>query len=122
MTMTLAAGLDTALKAAGIPIVGVSIGSSADRATWAVQFLPNATAQQQTQAAGIVATFDPVDPAVVSAQLDVEAATVYDMNRLFKAKVVSDLAFRLSKAPGALTSAEIAAERTRILNIYKSLP
>lgn len=42
--------------------------------------------------------------------------------RIIKAKCVSDLAFRLGKAPGALTAAEIQAERTRIKNISDALP
>lgn len=117
MAISVAAGLDAALKAAGIPIVGVSIGSEADRATWAVQFLPQATAAHRTQAASIVGSFNADDPA----HADTELAQRFDGDRLFKAKAISDLAFRLGKAPGALTPAEIAAERTRIVNIYKAL-
>ncbi len=45
----------------------------------------------------------------------------FDAMKLFKAKCISDLAFRLGKAPGALTAAEIAAERDRIVAIYKAL-
>lgn len=45
----------------------------------------------------------------------------FDMRKLFKAKFISDLAFRLGKAPGALTGAEITAERNRIAAIYKAL-
>lgn len=44
-----------------------------------------------------------------------------DVLKLVRAKAISDLAFRLGKAPGALTAAEIAAERTRISNIYAAL-
>lgn len=44
-----------------------------------------------------------------------------DISRLLKAKFVSDLAFRLGKAPGALTGAELSAERNRIAAIYKAL-
>lgn len=44
-----------------------------------------------------------------------------DMMKLLKAKFISDLAWRLGKAPGTLTALEIAAERQRIANIYKAL-
>lgn len=44
-----------------------------------------------------------------------------DLMRLLKAKFISDLAFRLGKAPGALTPAELQAERTRIANIYRNI-
>jgi hypothetical protein len=44
-----------------------------------------------------------------------------DLRKLIKAKFVSDLAFRLGKAPGALTNAELQAERDRIAAIYKNL-
>ena len=36
--------LDRAVRAAGVPIDGVSIGDPANRATWTVQFRPSATA------------------------------------------------------------------------------
>lgn len=44
-----------------------------------------------------------------------------DILRLLKAKFVSDLAWRLGKAPGALTGAELTAERNRIAAIYKAI-
>lgn len=45
----------------------------------------------------------------------------FDLQRAFIAKCISDEAYRLGKAPGALTGAELAALRTRIANIYKAL-
>jgi hypothetical protein len=53
---TVAEIVDSTLRAAGIPIVGVSIGTEADRLTWSVQFDPSATSAQRTQAASILAT------------------------------------------------------------------
>jgi hypothetical protein len=44
-----------------------------------------------------------------------------DWRKLIKAKFISDLAFRLGKAPGQLTNQELAAERNRIAAIYKAL-
>lgn len=60
--------LDDALRAAGIPIAGVSVGSDADRSTWRVAFLPAATDAHRAEAAQIVGTFDPADPAVIAAR------------------------------------------------------
>lgn len=54
-------------------------------------------------------------------QINNIAGAVFDDNKLFRAKAINDLAWRLGKMPGALTLAEIAAERTRIINIYKVL-
>ena len=42
-------------------------------------------------------------------------------DRLFAAKCISDLAFRLGKPPGQLTVTEIKNERDRILAIYDAL-
>ncbi len=67
MAISISTGLDAALRTAGIPIAGVSIGNPADRQTWVVQFLPEATAPQQTQAAQIVAAFDVASLATVAA-------------------------------------------------------
>lgn len=44
-----------------------------------------------------------------------------DPGKVIKAKFISDLAFRLGKAPGALTNGELTAERNRIAAIYKTL-
>jgi hypothetical protein len=55
------------------------------------------------------------------AALDASSAGSFDSMKLIKAKTISDLAFRLGKAPGALTAAEIQAERDRIAAIYKAL-
>lgn len=48
--------VDSALRTAGIPILGVSIGTDGDRSTWSVQFDPSATSAQRTQAASILAS------------------------------------------------------------------
>jgi hypothetical protein len=45
-----------------------------------------------------------------------------NLARFERAKAISDLAFRLGVAPGALTLAQIQAERTRIKNIADALP
>lgn len=54
-------------------------------------------------------------------ELEVSAKARFDSDKMFKAKCISDLAFRLGKAPGALTALELQAERDRIAAIYKAL-
>lgn len=44
-----------------------------------------------------------------------------DLWKVVKAKAISDLAFRLGVAPGALTGTQIANERNRIAAIYAAL-
>lgn len=73
------------------------------------------------QANPIVAKTPAEVDATKTALVDAAAGAAFDFNKLFRAKAVSDLAWRLGVAPAALTPAQIAAERTRILNIYKAL-
>ena len=56
--MNLAANLDAAIKVV-CPIYGVSIGREDDRQTWRIDFKPEATLQQRTNAQAILDTFDP---------------------------------------------------------------
>lgn len=60
--------LDRALRAAGIPIGGVSVGSDGDRATWAIRYDPSATTQQQTDGETLRQTFDPQSPTAIDAE------------------------------------------------------
>lgn len=80
----------------------------------------------QPSIAEIDAVLTPPPPS--AAELEADALSALnggagriDTLKLIKAKVLSDLAFRLGKLPGALTLAEINAERQRIANIYKAL-
>ena len=50
--------LDTALKAAGVPILGVSIGDPADRSTWRVELLETATKEHEATAAALILSVD----------------------------------------------------------------
>lgn len=60
--------LDSALKAVGIPIDGVSVKDQDDRRTWVIRYAPNATKQQITDGNTLLATFDPTSPTVVEAE------------------------------------------------------
>lgn len=74
--MTLAAKLDQALRAAGLPIVGVSLGREEDRATWTVQFTEDADATQQKAAAQLVTDFDPAVEAVPVPSVEISTLTL----------------------------------------------
>jgi hypothetical protein len=106
--------LDQTLRAQGIPIAGVSIGTLADRATWKVQYDASATAQQKTDGAALVATFDPAAPAVVTAQQDREAMGDVDQKVL---RAVSQALWEAIPAP-TVTKVQL---RARAIAIWKTL-
>jgi len=66
MVIPLIMVVDRALRDAGIPIDGVSIGSPNDRATWRADYTTAATSAQRTQGDQIVATIDPQDAATIA--------------------------------------------------------
>lgn len=66
--LNLAAQVDLALRAAGLPILGVSIGNRTDKTTWRVDFTPEATDKQRTEAAALISAFEPA--------VDVELAPI----------------------------------------------
>ena len=122
--------LDAAI-AAVCPILGVSVGRWNDKASWRINFKPEATVQQRADAQTVLLAFDVAAAnlpptadeleAEVQALLNGGAGPHIDWQKLLKAKFISDLAHRLGKAPGALTGAELTAERNRIAAIYKAL-
>ncbi len=75
----------------------------------------------------VVAFLNPPAPTVDQVEQNCKDALTDDLPRginwlkLFKAKMISDEAYRLGKAPGALTNGEKAAIRDRIAAIYKAL-
>lgn len=62
--MNVAMALDLTLRAAGIPIEGVSIGRENDPSTWRVHYTADATDAQRTAGAAILTAFDPTTQAV----------------------------------------------------------
>lgn len=68
MTDLLAARLDRTIKAAGVPIFGVSIGKADDKTTWTVQ-----PANLQGAAQATIDAFNPDDPALVTAEVEAQA-------------------------------------------------
>lgn len=118
------AALDASLKAV-CPIDGVNSAGH-------ISFKPEATiAQREAADAVLVAFLAAPEPTPLStaeqSEADCQAALNdganfhMDFRKLIKAKFISDLAFRLGKAPGALTAGELTAERNRIAAIYKTL-
>lgn len=83
MSDSVAGRLDAALKTAGIPIDGVSVGESIR-----VDYRPEATQQQRSQAAAIVAGLDlrPRRPrSLPSIAADIAGLSAADRNRLVAA-------------------------------------
>ena len=127
--MTYEAKLDQAIKAV-CPIDGVSIGRKDDKLTWRIDFKPEATAQQLTNAQAVVDAFDvaaaEAPPTADEREADALAALNgeaqrIDLQKLIKAKAISDEAYRLGVAPGALTGTQLTNLRARIAAIYKAL-
>src|SRR5258706_13639297 len=106
----LAAQLTRALERAGIPVYGVRIVVTNDRATWQVDYKPAATPAQIVTAESLKATFDPAnDPAF----LDEQADLAIDGQKVLKA-VVLWCAGKFGLTP--------AQAKGQIVAIYRALP
>lgn len=113
--------LDRALTAAGIPILGVSVGAEADRATWIVQYHPSATTQQRTDGDTLRGTFDPTSQAAIDAE-KAERASNADTDLLIQAVARVDFEERQKLTVKAGQTLLTAAEtKARIRAIYQSL-
>lgn len=104
--------LDKALRAAGVPIVGVSVGNDADPGTWSIQFNAPATQEQRDQGAAILAAY--VSP---SASVLEDETAQRDTNRKELQAVALGL-WECIPAP-TMTKAQL---KNRIVAIYKTLP
>lgn len=111
---TLATMVDAALREAGVPIEGVSIGRADERATWDVQYAAGATAADKAKARGMVAAFDV--SAALEAAAAAEAAQRIDSDPALKALLIAGLSGRLGRAP---SDAEVTEERGRFVNAYR---
>jgi hypothetical protein len=106
--------LDRALRDAGIPIDGVSVGDPAVRATWRALYQASATAAQRTQGDQILATIDPQDAATL-ANIKADLTTTRANDDLIRA-IVQGL-WEAIPAP-TMTLAQL---KTRVLTIYRGL-
>lgn len=118
---TLAAMVQHAIERAGVSVVGVSIGSESDKATWVVTHLPTATQADRDTAASVIAGFSATDPAVLDAEHTLDANAI-DSNLLIQAVAQLDFEERQKltvKAGSTLLTA--AQAKARVKAIYKSL-
>lgn len=124
--------LDRAVRAV-CPIDGVAIKTITDKTKWRIDFAPEATAEQRASAQSTLDAFDVTAASAPPSDVEKELACKDYLNgatsiawhlsirKVLIAKAVSDEAYRLGKAPGALTVPELQALRQRIANIYKAL-
>lgn len=87
--------VDAALKDAGIPFEGVSIGNVDDRTTWRVAFTADATPAQRTTAAQIVATVI-VDASAQALQAKKDVQAAIDAMPIFEKAIVLALIDQLN--------------------------
>ena len=108
-----AARLDRVLRAAGLAIIGVSIGDETNRATWKVFPVTLQTAAQPH-----IYAFNPDDPAHEEAELDAAVKAAVDSERLISAVVWTII--DTYSAPATVTKYQAA--RTKIINVFKARP
>lgn len=103
MAINFAVLLDQTLRAAGIPIDGVSIGDVADRSTWAAQYTAAATPAQITQGNGLLLTA-PINAAAQAAQDQRDAQARVDALEITLKAIVLALVDQLNVIRAALPS------------------
>lgn len=113
--------LDRALRGAGIPISGVAVGDKDDRATWRVDYLVAATAQQRSDGETLRLTFDPNSQAAIDAE-KAEFAAALDNNPLIQAVAMLDFEERQKVVvQSGQTLRTLAQCKQRVKAIYQSL-
>lgn len=119
--MDIAARLDGALRAAGIPIVGVAIRDDTDRRTWRIDYAANATAQHRLDGEALRLSFDPVSQAAADAERAVLANRI-DGDLLIQAVAQLDFEERQKLVVQVGQTLRTAAQcRARIKAIYLAL-
>lgn len=106
--MDVAAYLDSQLRAAGIPIIGVSLTSIDDRAGWRVLYAPEATDDHRAQAETLLQT------------ITVDAATLTSADeelRFQSDKVIRALVIWCAQRFGIT----VVQARQQLIAIYRSL-
>lgn len=114
---TLAARVHRAITNAGISIVSVVIGETANKATWLVQPTSLQAAAQPT-----IDAFNPDDPAYAAADLDAEVKRSVDSERLTSAVVWTILKQMFPADTDAQTKTKYGVARTRIIDAYRVQP
>ena len=113
----IAARVYSAIRAAGVPIVSVSIGAEADKGTWKVQ-----PSNLQGAAQPTIDAFNPSDLAHDKADLDAEVKAALDNERLTAAVVWTILKQMYPADTDAQTKTKFGVARTRIITAYKDRP
>lgn len=108
----IAGRLDAALRAAGIPIRGVSIGDPDDRATWVIHYAPEATREQIAAGAALLARFDPNAVELVEAEQAAEMRALADtlmIKAFYRFHIYSTV------GPDAVITPEMITEANQLL-------
>jgi hypothetical protein len=106
--------VERALRDAGIPIDGVSIGTLADRSTWRAFYQLAATDQQRAQGDALILSVDLADPTLL-AEVRADLSTMRMNDEAVRA-IVQGL-WESIPAP-TMTLVQL---RSRILTIYRGL-
>lgn len=106
--------VERALRDAGIPIDGVSIGTPADRSTWKAFYQASATAQQRSQGDALLQSVSLTDPTILAEiKADLSATLITDVM-----KALTQATYEAIPAP---TFATLGAYRQRIMQLYQGL-
>ncbi|MEK9810445.1 MAG: hypothetical protein VW362_08355 [Candidatus Nanopelagicales bacterium] len=98
--------MEQAIKAAGVPITGLSIGDVRQRGTWRVQ-----PASLQAQAQPIIDAFDPNDPALAHAEVTEQAQATSRQKDILATCALIVRARNLTAWNGMTTAQKVAAAR-----------
>lgn len=109
--------LRLALLAAGVPVVGVTMGDRDDKTTWTVS-----PASLQSAAQAIIDAFDPADSVHEQAELDEQVKAELNNERLTSAVVWMLLKQMFPSDTDAQTKTKYGVARTRIIDAYKAQP
>lgn len=114
---SVATAMDRLLRANSLPILGIVIGTSTDKATWLVQWAVTPTVQQIAQAASLITTFDPLDQATVALLVDQAANDEVDGNKALQAAMMVTYKY----LPAGTKPATLVAFAQEIKQKYKTL-
>ena len=116
-TNNIASRLERAIRAAGVPVISVSIGDTSMKATWHVQ-----PASLEAQARPIINAFDPTDPALDQQDLKDQATAFLDDERLTSAVVWTILKQMYPMDTDAQTKTKYGVARQRVIDAYRLSP
>ena len=112
--------VDRSLRAAGIPILGVSLGSLTYRSTWRVHFDPAATPTQQAQAATILASVT-IDATAQTALARLEAQAQMDAIPIYIKAIVLTLVDQINTLRQALPTPLPVITPAQAINAIKAI-